>query len=99
MFHLVSWQQYMIFILVVTLIYYVFILLRFYHNELFHLLKGVKNLPAIAEEKSDKKQTPARTSLSFLLVSLILYLKNLQNYASYPLFKNRGRVFTPLPPS
>ena len=71
MFHLVSWQQYMIFILVVTLIYYVFILLRFYHNELFHLLKGVKNLPAIAEEKRDKKTfTGENDSMNDLLEDL-----------------------------
>jgi len=79
MFHSVSWQQYIIFILVLLFVYYVYILLRYYRNELSHLLKGVKKLPAILEENGNNKTlSPGNAKLNELLEEL----KNLFQLAS-----------------
>lgn len=84
MFHSVSWQQYIIFILVLLFVYYVYILLRYYRNELFHLLKGVKKLPAILEEnRNNKTLSPGNAKLNELLEELKI-LFQLASQRKYP---------------
>jgi hypothetical protein len=69
MFDSITWEEYLIFILVGSFIYYVYIILRYYRNELYHMLKGIRKTPVIAAEKK-KTISPGNAKMNDLLEEL-----------------------------
>jgi hypothetical protein len=83
MFTSVSWQQYIVFISITAVIYYIYILLRYYRNEVINFIKGIKNTPAPSKEKNNGKTitTPDET-LNELLgeLKILFQLASRRNY-------------------
>lgn len=84
MFTSFSWQQYIIFILIGSLVYYMYILLRYYRDGLSNFIKKIKNIPFVSEEKQNNKTlTPGDTTLNELLEELKI-LFQLASNRKYP---------------
>jgi len=83
MFTSVSWQQYIVFISITAVIYYIYILLRYYRNEVINFIKGIKNTPVPSKEKNNGKTitTPDET-LNELLgeLKILFQLASRRNY-------------------
>ena len=83
MFTSVSWQQYIVFISITAVIYYIYILLRYYRNEVINFIKGIKNTPVPSKEKNnDKTITAPDATLNELLgeLKILFQLASKRNY-------------------
>jgi len=84
MFTSVSWQQYLVFISITAVIYYIYILLRYYRNEVINFIKGIKNTPVPSKEKNnDKTITTQDATLNELLGELKIFFQ-LASKRNYP---------------
>jgi len=84
MFTSVSWQQYIMFISIIALVYYIYILLRYYRNAVINLIKGPKSTPVPSKEKNnDTTITTGDTTLNELLEELKI-LFQLASQRKYP---------------
>ena len=84
MFTSFSWQQYIIFISIGLLVYYMYILLRYYRDGLINFIKKIKNIPVISEEKKNNKTlAPGDATLNELLEELKI-LFQLASKRKYP---------------
>ena len=55
MFTSVSWQQYIIFISITAAVYYLYVLLRYYREEVINFIKRTNNIPVVYEKKDNNK--------------------------------------------
>jgi len=84
MFTSVSWQQYIIFITIISAVYYIYILLRYYRIEVINFIKRIKNIPVVFEEKKNIKTIATVDATVNQLLGELKILFQLASKKNYP---------------
>ncbi|MGI8583221.1 MAG: response regulator transcription factor [Chitinophagaceae bacterium] len=90
MLHTISWQQYSIFIFLLLVVYYLYVVFKYYRIELTHLLTGGGNIFAAYEKKTNNKNIPTEdvSSLSPVMHDLLDITKLICEGHAYKIIGN-----------